>query len=154
MKKICLLIFLLSPVLFWAQAMNPVKWEAKYSESAKGEGEITASATIEKGWHVYSINLNPDAGAIPTSVTYSPGSNYELIGKPIEEGVKEEFDKMFEFEMKIASFEGKAVIRQKIRRKDLKEFQTPLKIEYMVCNDKQCLPPKTIDIMLVVPAKK
>ena len=33
-------------------------------------------------------------------------------------------------------------------------FQTPIKIEYMVCNDKQCLPPKTIDIMLVVPAKK
>jgi hypothetical protein len=152
MKKICFLSLLLAPILFFGQAMNPVKWEAKYSESANGEGEIIALASIEKGWHVYSINLNPDAGAIPTSVTYSPGSDYQIIGKPVEEGVKEEFDKMFE--MKIASFEGKAIIKQKIKRKNTKEFQTPLKIEYMVCNDKQCLPPKTIDIMMTVPAKK
>lgn len=152
MKKICFLIFLLTPFLFIGQTMNPVKWEAKYSESSNGEGEIIAMASIEKGWHVYSINLNPDAGAIPTTVTYSPGNNYTIIGKPVEEGVKEEFDKMFE--MKIASFEGKAIIKQKIKRKDMKAFQTPLKIEYMVCNDKQCLPPKTIDIMLAVPAKK
>ena len=152
MKKTYFLTLLLLPFLFFSQAMNPVKWVAKYTESANGEGEITAQASIEKGWHVYSINLNPDAGAIPTTITYSPGSDYQIIGKPLEEGVKEEFDKMFE--MKIASFEGKAVIKQKIKRKNTKEFQTPLKIEYMVCNDKQCLPPKTIDIMMVVPAKK
>jgi hypothetical protein len=152
MKKICFLLFLLAPFLFFGQAMNPVKWEAKYTESSNGEGEIVLHASIEKGWHVYSINLNPDIGAIPTSVTYSPGSDYTIIGKPAEEGVKEEFDKMFE--AKIASFEGKAIIKQKIKRKNTKEFQSPLKVEYMVCNDKQCLPPKTVDIMLVVPAKK
>jgi thiol:disulfide interchange protein DsbD len=152
MKKTCFLTLLLAPLLFFGQAMNPVKWEAKYTESSNGEGEIILTASIEKGWHMYSIHLNPEAGPVPTSVTYSPGSNYEITGKTTEEGVKEEYDKMFD--MKIGSFDGKAVIKQKIKRKNLKEFQTPLKIEYMVCNDKQCLPPKTIDVILTVPAKK
>lgn len=146
-----LAVFLL-PIYFFGQALNPVKWEVKYNELANGEAEIIVSATIEKGWHTYSQNIAPDAGPVPTTVNFSPGSDYEMIGKATEENVKEEFDKTFE--MKIASFDGKAVIKQKLKRKNVKSFQTPIKIEYMVCNDKQCLPPKTIDLMLIVPAKK
>jgi thiol:disulfide interchange protein DsbD len=152
MKKRVFLTLLLMPFYFFSQVQNPVKWEAKYTELPNGEGEIIVSAEIEKGWHTYSQNISPDAGPVPTTVNFSPGSNYEMIGKSIEENVKEEFDKTFE--MKIASFEHKAVIKQKMKRKNLKEFQTPIKIEYMVCNDKQCLPPKTIDLTLTVPAKK
>jgi thiol:disulfide interchange protein DsbD len=142
----------LLPFYFFGQAVNPVKWEAKYNELALGEAEIIVTATIEKGWHTYSQNISPDAGPVPTTVNFSPGSDYEMIGKSTEENVKEEFDKTFE--MKIASFEGKAIVKQKLKRKNLKSFQTPIKIEYMVCNDKQCLPPKTVDLMLIVPAKK
>lgn len=152
MKILSLLATFLLPFYFFGQAMNPVKWEAKYSELSNGEGEILVSAAIEKGWHMYSINLNPEAGPVPTTVNFSPGSDYEMIGKSTEEGVKEEFDKMFE--MKIASFEHKAVIKQKIKRKNQKEFNSPIKIEYMVCNDNQCLPPKTVDITVTVAAKK
>ncbi|MBK7667269.1 MAG: sugar transporter [Sphingobacteriaceae bacterium] len=152
MKNWSFLVAFLLPFYFFGQGMNPVKWEAKYNELPNNEAEIIVTATIEKGWHMYSINLNPDAGPIPTTAIFSPGSDYEIVGKPIEEGVKEEYDKMFE--MKIGSFDGKAIIKQKLKRKNTKSFQTPIKIEYMVCNDKQCLPPKTIDIMLVVPAKK
>ena len=152
MKKQLFFSLFLVPFCFLGQVQNPVKWEAKYSELPNGEAEIIVTASIEKGWHTYSQNISPDAGPVPTTVNFSPGSNYEMIGKSIEENVKEEFDKTFE--MKIASFEGKAIIKQKLKRKNLKEFQTPIKIEYMVCNDKQCLPPKTVDLMLSVPAKK
>lgn len=152
MKKYLFFPLFLMPFYFFSQSLNPVKWEAKYNELPANDGEIIVSASIEKGWHMYSINLNPDAGPVPTSVIFSPGSDYEMVGKPTEEGVKEEYDKMFD--MKIGSFDGKAVIKQKLKRKNAKNFQTPIKIEYMVCNDKQCLPPKTIDLMLVVPAKK
>jgi len=140
------------PFCFFAQVQNPVKWEAKYNELPNGEAEIIVTAIIEKGWHTYSQNISPDAGPVPTTVNFSPGSNYEMIGKSIEENVKDEYDKTFE--MKIASFEHKAIIKQKLKRKNLKEFQTPIKVEYMVCNDKQCLPPKTVDLTLTVPAKK
>jgi thiol:disulfide interchange protein DsbD len=152
MKISIFLAAFLLPFCFFGQAVNPVKWEAKYNELANGEGEIIVTASIEKGWHTYSQHISPDAGPVPTTVDFSPGSNYEMIGKAVEENVKEEFDKTFE--MKIASFEGKAIVKQKLKRKNEKSFQTPIKIEYMVCNDKQCLPPKTIDLMLIVPAKK
>ena len=152
MKNWCFLMTFLAPLYFFGQVMNPVKWEAKYNELPNGESEIIVTATIEKGWHTYSQNISPDAGPVPTTVNFSPGSNYELVGKAIEDNVKEEFDKTFE--MKIASFEGKAIIKQKVKRKNLKSFETPIKIEYMVCNDKQCLPPKTIDLTLSVTAKK
>lgn len=152
MKVLSFFTAFLLPIYFFGQAANPVKWEAKYTELANGEGEIMVSATIEKGWHTYSQNISPDAGPVPTTIVFSPGSNFELVGKAIEEGAKEEFDKTFE--MKIASFEGKAIVKQKLKRKNTKSFETPIKIEYMVCNDKQCLPPKTIDLMLVVPVKK
>lgn len=152
MKILSFLTAFLLPFYFLGQALNPVKWEAKYTELPNGEGEIIVTATIEKGWHTYSQNISPDAGPVPTTVNFSPGSDYEMIGKSVEEGVKDEFDKTFE--MKIASFEGKAVIKQKIKRKNQKEFMSPIKIEYMVCNDKQCLPPKTVDIIVSVTAKK
>ncbi|MBP7810170.1 MAG: sugar transporter [Bacteroidia bacterium] len=152
MKNWSFLVAFFLPFYFLGQGMNPVKWEAKYNELPNNEGEIIVTATIEKGWHTYSQNISPDAGPVPTTVNFSPGSDFEVIGKSTEENVKEEFDKTFE--MKIASFDGKAIIKQKLKRKNAKGFQTPIKIEYMVCNDKQCLPPKTIDLMLVVPSKK
>ena len=152
MKKTLFFPLFLVPFYFFGQGMNPVKWEAKYNELPNNEAEIIVIATIEKGWHTYSQNISPDVGPVPTTVNFSPGSDYEMIGKSTEENVKEEFDKTFE--MKIASFDGKAIIKQKLKRKNAKSFNTPIKIEYMVCNDKQCLPPKTVDLMLVVPAKK
>jgi len=152
MKKLYFLALLLTPFLFFGQAPNAVKWEAKYNELANGEGEIVITGTVEKGWHTYSMFISQDVAPIATIVTFSPGSNYEMIGKATEEGAKEEFDKMFD--AKIASFEHKAIIKQKVKRKNLKEFQTPLRVEFIACNNSQCLPPKTIDIMLVVPPKK
>lgn len=136
----------------YCQTLNPVSWEAKYTELTNNEGEITIKAMIDKGWHTYSQNIPADAGPVPTSLSFSPGTNFELTGKPVEEGVKEEFDKTFE--MKIASFENKATIKQKLKRKNMQSFETVIKIEYMVCNDKQCLPPKTIELKMNIPSKK
>jgi thiol:disulfide interchange protein DsbD len=151
-KILSFLAIVLLPILALCQAPNPVKWEAKYKDLGNNEAEISVIATIEKGWHTYSQFISPDAGPVPTTITFSPGSNFEIIGKPLEEGVKEEYDKTFE--MKMASFEGKALIKQKIKRKNTKEFQTPIKIEYMVCNDNQCLPPKEVSVTLIVPGGK
>ena len=126
--------------------MKPVKWEAKYNDLTYKFVYLFFTASIEKGWHTYSQNISPDAGPVPTTINFSPGSSYELVGKAIEENVKEEFDKTFE--MKIASFENKAIIRQKIKRKTVGGFSSPIQIEYMVCNDKQCLPPKTVNLTI------
>jgi hypothetical protein len=151
LKIFSFLAIFLSPVLFFGQ-LNPVKWEAKYNDLGHNEGEIILTATIEKKWHVYSQFISPDAGPVPTSFIFSGAKNFELVGKAQEEGAHEEFVKAFE--AKIAVFENKAVFKQKIKRSNLKAFNTVIKLEYMTCNDMQCLPPKTIDLNLAIPEGK
>src|ERR1041384_6276321 len=105
MQKLFFLALFLMPFLFFGQTPNAVKWEAKYNELANGEGEIVITGTVEKGWHTYSMFISDSIAPIATLITFSPGSNYETVGKPTEEGAKVEFDKMFD--AKIGSFNHK-----------------------------------------------
>jgi hypothetical protein len=148
LKQLLLVFGLLSPLFFLSQNLNPVKWEAKYVELENNEGLITLAATIDEGWHIYSQKIGSD-GPIPTSFVFSP-TNFQLIGKAEEIGAKEEFDKAFD--MKLITFEKNAVFKQKIKRSNLKTFISPIKIEFMTCNGMQCLPPKTIDLTVSIPA--
>lgn len=152
MKKILLFLSLLLPVLSFSQALNPVKWEATYSSLSSNEGEILITAKIEKGWHIYSQNIAPDAGPIPTTFNYTPGTNFELVGKTIEGNAHEVFDKAFD--TKLLIFDDKAEFKQKIKLKNSKGFTAIVKLEFMTCNDMQCLPPKTIELMVNITSKK
>lgn len=139
---------LFSPLISFGQN-DPVKWNAVYGDT---KDEIIITANIEKGWHIYSQNVSSEVGPIATNFNFSSENNYELIGKPTEEGAKEEFDKMFD--AKISSFENQAIFRQKIKRKNPAEFKSPVKIEYTTCNSAQCFPAKTIELLLNAPGKK
>ncbi len=151
MKKICLFLITFLPFLGFSQALNPVKWEGKFNALSNNEGEIILSCKIEKGWHIYSIKPT-DAGPIPTSFNFSPGSNYELVGTVVESNAQEILDKAFDAKLWI--IEEKGVFKQKIKLKNTKGFNTPIKLEFMVCNDMQCLPPKTVDLQIIVAANK
>lgn len=146
------LLFSMIPFLFKAQAPNPVKWDAFYQEMPNGnEGMLIITAHIDKNWHIYSQRPTND-GPIPTSFTYTPAGDYVLIGKTEEENAKEEFVKAFE--AKLYTFETTAIFKQKLKRTNLKAFVTRLKLEYMTCNDMQCLPPKTVELTVNIAAKK
>jgi DsbC/DsbD-like thiol-disulfide interchange protein len=126
-----------------AQPQNPVIWQTSYSAVSETEGDIVITGTIEKGWHTYSIRPT-DAGPIPTSFTFTPSKEYELVGGIVESDAHEEF--VPAFDAKIFVFSGKAVFRQKIRRKSKGVATIPVVVEYMTCNDMMCLPPKTVKL--------
>lgn len=140
-----LFLFLFSiPVMCYSQLLNPVKWEAVYSNNS----EIIITATIEASWHIYSQKPS-DAGPIPTSIVFNPEKNFILNGGTKEENAKENYDKAFE--AKLWTFEKKAVFTQEIKRINSKNFSTSIKIEFMACNDMQCLPPKTVELTVLLP---
>jgi DsbC/DsbD-like thiol-disulfide interchange protein len=148
MKK----LFFLVPIFFFVSALssqqqNPVSWQAQFKAVTATEGEIILTASIQKGWHIYSQRPT-EAGPIPTSFTLSPSQNFKLIDKPTEEGSQEEFDKAFE--AKIYSFNEKATLKQKIKLTGKPGFTVNIKVEYMSCNDMMCLPPKTSDLTVKV----
>lgn len=151
MKKITfILLSFLSLGLFAQNQSNPVSWSATYVDKGNKQGEILIKALIEDKWHIYSQRPT-DAGPIPTSFSITPQEGvYVLNGKVEEKDAHEEYVKAFE--AKIFVFDHEAVFTQKITRQTNKAFTVNIKLEYMTCNDMQCLPPKIIDLQVNVPA--
>ena len=54
MRKILSICLLLIAVVAQAQIQEPVKFKSELKTLAAGEAEIVFTATIDKGWHVYS----------------------------------------------------------------------------------------------------
>ncbi|MCC8426883.1 protein-disulfide reductase DsbD domain-containing protein [Mucilaginibacter sp. UR6-11] len=129
-----------------AQILTPVKWSYGFKKISKGEAVIFMKATIEEGWHLYSQTLK-EGGPIKTTFTFPASKSYALVGKTIEPTPITRNEKVFS--MDVSFFEHSVVFQQKIK---LKTGQATVKgtVEYMTCNDKQCLPPETIEFSVAV----
>jgi thiol:disulfide interchange protein len=121
---------------------NPVSWQTSVKQLGGDEAELILTATIDKGWHLYSQFI-PEGGPIPTSFTFVSSPDFELIGKVTEGKAHEEFDPNFDMVLKY--FDTKAVFKQKIKIRSSKDFVVSGELEFMVCNDQMCLPPEFID---------
>ena len=149
--------FLLSALVFMtaaamSQLKDPVQWSFNAVKKADKTYEITFSATVLKPWHIYS-QTTPKGGPVPTKFTFKTNPLVVVKGIPKENGsLKNVHDQYFGVDVKY--FNDKVSFVQTVTLKADTKTNLTGTIEYMVCNDKQCLPPKTIDIMLTVPAKK
>ncbi|MVN20239.1 protein-disulfide reductase DsbD domain-containing protein [Mucilaginibacter arboris] len=147
MKKLTLFIVisLLSTGLF-AQILTPVKWSYAAKKINKTEAVLLLKATIDNGWHIYSTQQK-DGGPVKTAVTFTPSKDYALNGAIAEPKPVTKFENAFK--MNVSYFEKSVVFQQKIK---LKKDQASIKgkLEYMVCNDKQCLPPEDVDFSIPV----
>lgn len=141
MKKLFLLCLCLITVLSF-KAQENVSWTALYKASSATEGEILISASIAKGWHIYSQRPS-DVGPISTTFFFAPGKTYTLVGKTEEKNAEEIYDKTLDG--KVFSFTDTAEFSQKIKLKKGATAAT-FKVEYVCCNDATCFPPKTIEL--------
>ena len=122
-----------------AQVKNPAKWS--FSSKAKGADtyEVHFVVTIEKGWHIYSQST-PDGGPVATSFTFSKNPLIILQDKIKEVGrLEQHHEPLFGVDVKQYSDRVDFVQIVKIR-KGIKTMLTG-SIEYMLCNDSECLPP-------------
>ena len=145
MKKlyILLLITSLTTTVIQAQILKPIKWSTSVKKISETEYELIATATIDSGWHLYSQNV-PEDGPIPTTFTFKSNSNYAKKGNTKEGEGHTINDPVFN--MKIKFFENTSSFKQKI--KILNSIKTINgEVEFMVCNDTQCLPPTTVDLV-------
>ena len=140
MKKlfsILLLVFVTLAVQ--AQIHQPVKWKIKLEDSKTAEKEIVFTATIEKGWHLYDMNL-PEGGPVSTSFTFETLQGAELIGQPVS-NIKPTVVYDEQFAMDLRWFPGAVTFTQKVKILDPKKFKIEGEVEFMVCNDETCFPP-------------
>jgi len=142
-----LLLLLLLPQILLAQVFDPIKWSYQLNKVSNNEAECQIVATIDEGWHLYTLNM-PDGGPRPTSVVFTEASGLTPIGSLlVPKDSISEYD--VNFDMQLSYYKKRAVFVQRFSvsggfdSAGLRGY-----IEFMACNDEMCLPPQTIDFTL------
>ncbi|PIV17421.1 MAG: thiol:disulfide interchange protein, partial [Flavobacteriales bacterium CG03_land_8_20_14_0_80_35_15] len=149
MKKILLILIALMSFNIQAQIFNPVKWTTSVEKVSDSQFDLVAKATIENHWHLYSQFLGGDDGPIPTTFSFKDSLNtFQLIGKTTEGEGHTEHDKVFN--MVIKYFEKEAVFKQRINLLTDKELVLNEVVNFMVCDDSNCLPPTDVNLKFTV----
>jgi thiol:disulfide interchange protein len=137
-KKMLSLIFILGlQYVMNGQILDPVSWKTSVEKISESEYELTIKANIDNGWHLYSQQV-PEGGPVATTFSYIENTTYSLEGTTEQSKGKTVNDPIFN--MRITFFEKSATFKQRVRVSD--GFQSIEGIvEYMVCDDRRCLPP-------------
>jgi thiol:disulfide interchange protein DsbD len=144
MKKI-IVLFLISAVsvLGYSQILNPVKWTYSIENNGSEKATLVINAKIDKGWHLYSQFVG-EGGPVPTSFRFEKSDAFTLSGNVKEvPKAKSFFDDIFG--MQVAWFEKSATFKQEIKVSSKTDFKVKGTLEFMVCDDKQCLPPEEVE---------
>ena len=102
MKRItCICLLAIFTLMAQAQILTPVKWKIKLDDkNGAAEKEITFTATADKGWHLYDMNL-PEGGPISTSFTFETLTGAETIGQPTASATPTTvFDEQFQMDLR------------------------------------------------------
>ncbi|HPR30629.1 MAG TPA: cytochrome c biogenesis protein CcdA [Prolixibacteraceae bacterium] len=151
MKYSAILFFLLTTLwgVSLAQPKNPVAWSFDHEKMDDGEFELHFTASIEKGWHLYSQKL-PEGGPIATTFHFTGlPDGVEKIGEisASAQPVKV-FDKAFNMELEY--FSNSVTFTQIVRLSNDQTTSISGYIEYMSCDDESCTPPAETEFTFIV----
>jgi thiol:disulfide interchange protein len=131
----------------WAAGQNPVSVSMSVSPTSipsGGSGTARISASIEGGWHMYSITQGA-GGPIPTRISLADGP-FKMSGVS---GPRPAITMDPNFGINTETYSGGAVfsLRFAVAAGTPEGPQTlNASIRYQVCNDTVCLPPKTVKL--------
>src|SRR5690606_24977440 len=142
MKKLFVLILgLVILNMASAQVRNPVQWDFSAKKINASTYEVYLTANMEDGWHVYSQHT-PEGGPVPTTIQFAKNPLLTLNGVAKESGKKEQkFEELFGVD--VIQFSDKVVFVQKVEVKGKAKTTLTGNVEFMTCNDRECLPPNT-----------
>lgn len=152
MKKniLVLLVMLLGFQFTKAQMANPVKWTYTVKKVSDKVYDVYITAFLEDKWHIYAQDAGE--GPEPTSFKFKPNPLVKLDGKVKEIGkLEKSFDLNFNSTLKFYAKKVEFVQRVKLKSSAATVFKGS--VNYMVCNDNKCLPPKEVPFTVNLPAK-
>lgn len=149
MKKIVFLLAVVCTTLSAAaQIQDPVDWSYSVKKVSADTYTFTATANIEGDWHIYSQTTGK-GGPVPTKINFNKNPLVTIVGVTKEIGkVKQVYDDLFKTTVR---FIGEtATYTQTIKVRGGVKTNISGFVAYMVCDDRQCLPPskKTFDLKL------
>lgn len=141
MQKIilCTLAFIAAGIIY---AQRPVNWSFTSKKTGDKMYEVYLTASVNVPWHIYSQST-PDGGPLPTTVHFNKNPLVILQGKLEEKGkLLQKYEEVFD--MNVKYFDGNVNFVQLIKLKGNVKTTISGKVEFMACNDEQCLPPAEV----------
>lgn len=138
---VALLVLLCGVQVAMAQQM-PVHFKAQQKQVSPTEVEVIFTATIDKGWHVYSTNI-PDGGPNPAVIHLDKAEGAQAVGKLTPQGKEVIVDDPI-FEMKLRYFENSVTFVQRFKIVG-KTYHIKGYMEYSACNEEMCMPPSQVE---------
>ncbi|WP_316847812.1 protein-disulfide reductase DsbD domain-containing protein [Pedobacter psychrodurus] len=148
MKKITFLFCALCLIKLsaYSQILKPVTWSYAAKRTSPTTATVFIKAAVDQGWHLYSQFVK-DGGPVKTTFTFPSSAAYTLVGTTTEPKAITKYESTFK--MDVSYFEKSVVFQQKIKLKG-KTAAVKGSVEFMVCDDKQCLPPEQVDFSIPV----
>lgn len=157
MKRVSVLLgllasFVIAPVMpadEEEKKPEPVKWSVASAPKQVRAGQVfrvTLLARVAEGWHLYSMEKK-EGGPVPTTITV-PGPQWFRLAGAVEPPVGiTSFDDGFDMEVETYLGEAEFIVPIEALR-DVKPGDLTLKIaaRYQVCDNRECLPPKTVEL--------
>lgn len=145
-----------------AQNLNPVNLSAKLEPNPAKAGQTAKAvitAKIEPGWHLYSLT-QPSGGPRPTRITIDETGPFKASGKATQPKPKVAADPNFSIPgqppFMTETFDNEAVFTLPIKIADDAapgQQKLTIKFYFQVCDDHQCLAPRTkpieVDVAIV-----
>jgi len=149
MKAIILIglsILLIGPVM--AQSNKQVNWAWSAKKIGDRTYEVHMTATIGGDFHLYAQDAGGD-GPIPTAFTFSKSPLFTLNGIVKENGkLVQKYEEAWKHNVRY--YERTVDFVQVVKLKSDVKTNLAGKVEFMVCNDHECLPPADVDIKVPI----
>jgi hypothetical protein len=130
------------------QGQTPYTWSFTAKKTGDKLYEIHFKADVKAPWHTYS-QFTPDGGPLPTKFMFAKNPLYSLDGTVKENGkmiTKHETV----FGVDVQYFEGAIDFVQKVKLNRSAKTNFTGSVEFMVCNEEQCLPPTTKKFSIIL----
>ena len=140
-KFFCLCLCFVFAGMAQAQIQDPVNCTFSAKKINATTYEVHLTAEISGKWHLYS-QTTPDGGPVATEISFAKNPLITVEGKAKEVGkLQTKHEPLFGVDVK--QFGGKVDFVQLVKLKSPVKTTVSGTIEFMVCDDTQCLPPAT-----------
>jgi thiol:disulfide interchange protein len=121
-----------------AQVLEPAKWKFTSKKITDTDYELIFKATVDEGWHLYSlIPTTGDGAPNPTELFFDKSKDFKLVGKPSETKTKTDYDK--DLEVTTIYHEKTGTFTQKIKLLKNGKLKIKGEISYQTCREGQCV---------------
>ncbi len=128
---------------------DAVSWNVTSKKISATKYEVTYTATVKAGWHMYA--QAGGAGPVYTSFTFTSSPLFTIPAGLLKEQGNKITVLEKAFGTKVAYYENTVSFVQVINAKAAgAKFSIEGKVEFMTCNDHECLPPATVSLKATV----